>query len=437
MNTMAGIWGIISRMGTREDYPEHLNRKLILGNRISAIAGLLVFVLSFFYLNIPGQFLIYIGGALLCGLFILFNAFGLIRFSRIFFMFSIPLLVAGSGSQAPDSIHMIQKMSIISSITIPVVLFGITEKVWMGIGLGWTILCFLLFDYFSEVIPSAPDMVLMHYNPLVAEISGEIITFSVFVISFIYLQKLNLEAENKLKDLLAQSKCQKQEIENQKSQLEIHNRELNIRALSAQMNPHFLYNSLNSIQHFLTVNDKTSSLNYLSKFGRLIRQFVDYSDKGWIPLADELKLLKYYLELESLRFDSMFRYTLNYEEDLLLYNIKVPLLLIQTHVENAILHGLIGKAGNRELDITFTQEEEIMLCVIQDNGIGREASRVINRNKANYHKSHGVELSTKRLTLMYEDLDQTQLIRSIDLYSEKGYPAGTRVEIRIPIEYDL
>ena len=199
------------------------------------------------------------------------------------------------------------------------------------------------------------------------------------------------------------------------------------------MNPHFLYNSLNSIQHFLTVNDKTSSLTYLSKFGKLIRQFIDYSDKGVIPLADDLKLLKYYLELESMRFDSMFEYQLKVDEELLLQNINVPLLLIQTHVENAILHGLLPKEGDRLLKISFVQENEVMLCVIEDNGIGRDASQKINKTKTAYHRSRGIALSSQRLQLMYEDKGYKNLIEITDLYSDSN-AAGTRVELRIPFE---
>jgi LytS/YehU family sensor histidine kinase len=262
---------------------------------------------------------------------------------------------------------------------------------------------------------------------------GALVSFTVFIATYIYFQTLNLEAESKLKELLSKSNRQRDEIEEQRKQLVVHNRELNIRALSAQMNPHFLYNSLNAIQHFLTANDKTSSLTYLSKFGKLIRQFIDYSDKGMIPLADELKLLKYYLELESLRFASMFHYRISFNDDLLLYNISVPLLLIQTHVENAILHGLLHRESNRQLSISFTLENDVLLCVIEDNGVGREASKKINRNKGAYHRSRGIDLSTQRLRLMYEDKGYKDLVDIVDLYDSDG-AAGTRVEIRIPFE---
>ena len=170
----------------------------------------------------------------------------------------------------------------------------------MALGLAWTVVCFVVADFvrLSDFITPTDNILL---DPKIVEYLGALVSFSIFIATFIYLQRLNLEAEEKLKNLLEQSNKQKAEIEKQKVQLEEVNRILRIKALTAQLNPHFLYNSLNSIQHFLTINDKTSSINYLSKFGRLIRQFIDYSDKGMIPLQDELTLLRFYLELESLR----------------------------------------------------------------------------------------------------------------------------------------
>jgi len=428
------IWDSVSLVGIHYDLPEHVNRKIILGNRISALAGLLVFILSFLYLDFVPQFLTNLLGSILCFLFILFNYLGKVKFSRIFFTLSVPIFLVIGSSFAPESVKPGLKLAMLSEITVPLVLFGITEKKWMIIGIIYTVACFGIFDFVHFGADVSPDRDYPMHDPLVAQYLGGLISFSVFIATYIYFQKLNLEAENKLKELLHCSNRQRDEIAKQKKQLEIHNRELNIRALSAQMNPHFLYNSLNSIQHFLTVNDKTSSLIYLSKFGKLIRQFIDYSDKGMIPLADELKLLNYYLELESLRFASMFRYKLEVENDLLLYNINVPLLLIQTHVENAILHGLLHKEeGDRQLNIFFSQEGEVMRCVIEDNGIGRKGSQRINRNKSTYHHSRGIDLSSQRLTLMYEDKGYENLIDIIDLYNG-NHSIGTRVELRIPFE---
>lgn len=426
-------WDKVSLLGTRDDLPEHLNRRIILGNRIAALAGIVVFIFGFLYIEFVPQFLTHLLGSVLCFLFILFNYFGHVKFSRIFFAISIPFIIIIGSSFAPEPVKPGLKMAMLSSIAIPMVLFGITEKKWMVIGIVHTVFCFSIFDHIDFGITINANQNSPFLDPLLVQYLGAVVSFSVFIATYIYFQKLNLDAENKLKKLLHWSNRQRDEIAVQKKQLEIHNRELNIRALSTQMNPHFLYNSLNSIQHFLTVNDKTSSLTYLSKFGKLIRQFMDYSDKGVIPLADELKLLKYYLELESMRFESMFEYQLKVDEDLLLQNINVPLLLIQTHVENAILHGLLPKEGDRLLKIFFVQENEVMLCVIEDNGIGRDASQKINKNKGAYHRSQGISLSSRRLQLMYEDKGYKNLIEITDLYSD-NYVAGTRVELRIPFE---
>jgi Histidine kinase len=428
------IWDKVSMLGNDPTFSEHLNRKLILGNRIAALAGVLVFSLAFLYIDFWPQFITYLGGALFCFLLLLLNAYGKVNFSRVFFMMSIPTFLAVGGMIAPDAIHSEQKMALISSIIIPLVLFGITEKKWMALGLAWTVVCFVVADFvrLSDFITPTDNILL---DPKVVEYLGALVSFSIFISTFIYLQRLNLEAEEKLKNLLEQSNKQKSEIEKQKAQLEEVNRILRIKALTAQLNPHFLYNSLNSIQHFLTINDKTSSINYLSKFGRLIRQFIDYSDKGMIPLQDELTLLRFYLELESLRFGSRFNYQLEADEDLLLYSVDVSLLLIQIHVENAILHGLINKEDDdRRLTIQFKKDGEFMLCEVKDNGIGRYASAKLQQKRKEKYTSLGIAISTQRLKLVYVGYKPEELVKITDLYDESGCPIGTCVELRIPLE---
>ena len=347
-------------------------------------------------------------------------------------MMGAPLLSAVNGAFLPDSIRDAQRLIMMSGITVPLVLFGITEKKWMIFGIVFTALCMIAYDYMPRSEEFIIQMDHPGLDPTVVLLIGAFVSFIIFISTYIYLQKLNLSAEEKLKSLLDKSQKQQHKIELQNEQLEHHNRELSIRALSAQMNPHFLYNSLNSIQHFLTINDKTSSLNYLSKFGKLIRKFVDYTDKGFIPLSDELALLNHYLELENLRFGAAFKYQVEVDEDLLLYNTEVPLLLIQTHVENAILHGLMQKEGEREVRIVFRKKENFLLCEIEDNGIGRERSKLINMKKTGYHVSKGIQNSQKRLKLMYPELDNLLIID--DLYNKQCEPNGTTVTIKIPFE---
>lgn len=431
MSLVKKWWIWLSTCGTRPEFHEHFNRKIILGNRIAAIAGILVLVFSIFYRDHSAQLLTYVCSSLFCFLFVFLNYLGLVKFSRLFFMFFIPVFVVVSGSFGPQSLKSAQKLALIANITIPLVLFGISEMKPMILGIVWTIVCFVAFDYLDFNGISSDTTVI---SPTIVGFVCASVSFTVIIATYIHLQRLNVAAEDQLKTLLDKSNSQKDEIEKQNAELEVVNRNLSIRALSAELNPHFLYNSLNSIQHFLSINDKTSSLNYLSKFGRLIRQFVDYSDKGVIPLADELKLLKYYLELESLRFESMFRYELEVDEELLLHNIYVPLLLVQIHIENAILHGLINKQGDRFLKVAFRKQAETMLCVIEDNGIGREASSHVRRIHHREHHSRGIELSTKRLSLMYPQMENRELIEIIDMCDESDQPSGTRVLIRIPFE---
>lgn len=421
-------------MGTSVDFPEHLNRKLVLGNRVTAISGILVMFIGLLYIDVLPQFITYVGGAFFCFSFLILNYFNYTNFSRIFFTIIIPLFLTIGILLSPEPVRLPQKIGFLCCITIPLVLFGITELRLMILGIAWMVICYFAIDFVPFNFSVHEDTEVL-FAPKAVEYFSEVVTFSVLICVFLYLQKLNLGAETKLKEMLEESILQKNEIQQQKLQLEKANRSLSVKALTAQLNPHFLYNSLNSIQHFLTINDKTSSLNYLSKFGRLIRQFIDYSDEGVIPLNEELKLLTYYLELETLRFGSLFSYRLKAEDDLLLYNIKVPLLLIQIHVENAILHGLINKEeGDRLLTIDFGRDDTAMLCVVEDNGVGREASSKLMKKRTEIHRSRGIEISTRRLRLMYPDLSSDYLVKIDDLYSEDGNPIGTRVNIRIPIE---
>lgn len=206
------------------------------------------------------------------------------------------------------------------------------------------------------------------------------------------------------------------------------------KALKAQINPHFIFNSLSSIQHLITTNNKESALKYLSKFSRLMRNIMENSIETTSLLTDEIKILKDYLELESLRFDNAFNYSIEIDEAIDSASVEVPMLIIQPFVENAILHGLLNKKlGPKTVRISFKKLENYVICEIDDNGIGRNASAKVATSINKHKKSRGLEVTENRLQLLNTKNHQEKNIEIIDKYDEQGQSLGTKVIIKIPI----
>lgn len=203
--------------------------------------------------------------------------------------------------------------------------------------------------------------------------------------------------------------------------------------LRQQMNPHFIFNTLNSIQYYMYQHDKLATNNYLTKFSNLMRKVLDNSQHTSIPLNDELTALKLYLELESIRFKDKFSFEINVDEEIDPLMYKIPTMLIQPYVENSICHGLMPMEGKGFVRIGINLEKDFLLCTIEDNGIGREAAREKSLKKENNHNSLGTRITTSRLDLVNALYGTSLKTVYTDLKNEKGEPAGTRVEIHIPI----
>jgi ligand-binding sensor domain-containing protein len=205
-------------------------------------------------------------------------------------------------------------------------------------------------------------------------------------------------------------------------------------ALKAQMNPHFMFNALNSIQEIILMNDKKQANMYLGKFADLMRITLDQSNKNAISLEDELKALQLYLELEALRFETHFQYHIQIDEQIFTQDILIPAMLIQPYVENAIKHGLLHKQGNKELVINFSlQNLQTLLCMIMDNGIGRKRSAEINQMREKKHTSFATGATMKRLELLNYNKKQNITVEFEDLSDEKGNDSGTKVLLYIPL----
>jgi two-component system, LytTR family, sensor kinase len=203
--------------------------------------------------------------------------------------------------------------------------------------------------------------------------------------------------------------------------------------LRQQMNPHFIFNTLNSIQYYMYQHDKLATNNYLTKFSSLMRKVLENSQHTSVPLRDELDALKLYLELEIIRFKDKFTYEIDVDEELdtLLY--KVPTMLIQPYVENSITHGLIPAENKGFIKIDLKLKDDYISCVIEDNGIGRDAAMEKKKKSENNHNSLGTQIVSSRLDLVNALYGTSLKTIYTDLKNDAGESVGTRVEIQIPI----
>jgi LytS/YehU family sensor histidine kinase len=227
-----------------------------------------------------------------------------------------------------------------------------------------------------------------------------------------------------------------QNLENEKRENVLQQRtaELEMQALRAQMNPHFIFNCLNAINHFILVNEVNTASDYLTKFSRLIRIVLDNSFRKNISLSEELESLRLYIELEQIRFDHHFSYEILLTDVSDIDDIVIPPMLLQPFVENAIWHGLMYKDTNGILSVELKKENEILICSITDNGIGRKRSSELQSALSVNKKSLGMNITASRLQLLNEGLGNQISLQIIDLLDSVGQSAGTRVIIAIPIK---
>jgi len=245
---------------------------------------------------------------------------------------------------------------------------------------------------------------------------------------------ISILTANQIQRILAEEEKQKAEIEVLQNKQKA--TESRLQSLRLQMNPHFLFNALNSIQQMILANEEMVATRYLSRFSKLLRSILIHSDKEMISLKEELEILKLYVELESVRFKEAFTYDIQCDEEIDLDEVKIPTLLIQPFVENAIWHGLMHKEGMRNLKIAFIEQEDIIQCIVEDNGIGRQKAREmkISTGQDKKHTSKGIEVSMERLKSMQKNGGPPGTLHIHDLMDEHGHASGTRIEINLPIQ---
>lgn len=205
-----------------------------------------------------------------------------------------------------------------------------------------------------------------------------------------------------------------------------------IKAIKSQMNPHFFYNALNTLQSYILSNDKKQALNYLSKFSNLTRTILELTEKDMISIAEEVKTLSLYLEIEKARFDDDFDYQIIVAHEIDSEQTKIPSMLLQPYVENAIKHGLLHKDGLKKMSIRFSETEDYISISIDDNGIGRKKSGELNSIKNKNHQSFATKAIQNRIDL----LNQNQINKISIAFTDKVNPSqiaiGTTVRIEIP-----
>lgn len=204
--------------------------------------------------------------------------------------------------------------------------------------------------------------------------------------------------------------------------------------LRSQMNPHFLFNSLNSIKHFIINNEPRNAIRYLNKFSKLIRKILESSTTKEITLEEELETVELYMNIENTRFNENVDFRVEIAPEINPATVKIPSLILQPFLENALWHGLSTKEGEKQVRLIIQQDSPgVLSLIIRDNGIGREASKVLREQKLLKRKSLGISNTKQRLANFYRVYRNTFKIFIEDLYKEDGTANGTSVHIQIPV----
>jgi tetratricopeptide (TPR) repeat protein len=234
------------------------------------------------------------------------------------------------------------------------------------------------------------------------------------------------------RNLVLKRRSEKLESEKIKAELQKEKTDLEMQALRAQMNPHFIFNSLNSINRFILQKNSLQASEYLTKFSKLIRMILNSSANATVSLAEDMEALKLYLELERLRCEEKFSFKIKCNDELDADDIQVPPMLLQPFVENAIWHGLMHKDSAGHLTIDVQQENSTLVCIIADDGVGRKKSAELKSKSG--HKSMGMKITESRIAMIEKMAGENKAVEIRDLVDADGNAAGTEVILKIPVE---
>ncbi|WP_244156158.1 tetratricopeptide repeat-containing sensor histidine kinase [Maribacter ulvicola] len=203
--------------------------------------------------------------------------------------------------------------------------------------------------------------------------------------------------------------------------------------LRSQMNPHFLFNSLNSIKLYIINNEKKNAVHYLNKFSKLVRKILEASSQREISLAEELETVELYMNIENIRFSNEINFNVHIKDDLDTHQIKIPSLILQPFLENALWHGLSSKDGLKNIDLEIAKGKNGFIeIIITDNGVGRDAAQKIKDSKILKRKSVGIDITKERLANFSRDYENYFHVDIIDKFDEHTNPIGTQIVIYIP-----
>ena len=253
------------------------------------------------------------------------------------------------------------------------------------------------------------------------------------VILFAFLIFKRLQLTRKQKVIIEE---QKEKVEKTNEELEIEKQNIELKALKAQINPHFIFNSLNSVQKHIIDNNKELAHDYLTKFGKIMRSTLENSEEKSIPIKDEVELLEMYVELEAKRLKNGIDFNVIIDKNIDTYNLTIPPMLLQPFIENSIKHGIANLNAKGEITLKMVQEDDNLICTITDNGIGREASAAQKeRSVQTKHRSMGMEITQNRLRNIWKKYDEQHEIEIEDPVDGEGKGTGTSVKLILPLEF--
>jgi sensor histidine kinase YesM len=371
---------------------------------------------------------------------IVMNHFGLVKFSRIYlsWMPTIWVVMGFSANikvtlETAGALYDGLRIYFLGFSCIPFLLVSPKNKIELSIALlvpaVMIIFCDPVLNFFHLGYSFASLSNFYTVNNMRSTISFLLIGGSCF--SLKWLVERGEEKNEKLIKALAE----KNEIIQKQAREELleANKQISdskLMALRAAMNPHFIFNTLNSIQFFIMKKDQLNAINYLSTFSKLIRSILNNAVNSKIRLKDELDQLKYYVQLELLRFDNKFQFKIDIDPTLDVDEIEIPSMLIQPYIENAILHGLYNKRDDEGiLSLRIKEINERVLFEIEDNGVGRAAAASFKMNLP-LHKSLGTMLTEERLKLINA---QSGVSSEIEDLKKNGEASGTRVKIWVKL----
>ena len=241
----------------------------------------------------------------------------------------------------------------------------------------------------------------------------------------------------RIRSIKLEAQLIKEHSEQQRREAEFQHKlaDISLTALRSQMNPHFIFNCLNSIKLYTIQNETDAAASYLSRFSKLIRLVLDNSRSERITLKSELAALELYIQMEAMRFKEKLTYTISIDENVETDYIELPPLLLQPYVENAIWHGLMHKDQGGQIDIKVEMKniDSLLEINITDDGIGRAKASVLKNKNLNDHTSYGMKATSDRIALINQIYRTGANVAIHDLVNKEGLPVGTRVTIQIPV----